>query len=204
VGLALVAPLLLVLAGLVTALDRQPPLVGLPRVGRGGRRFTMWKVRTMRGTGGSGSITVLGDDRITPLGARLRRFRLDELPQLWNVVRGDMALIGPRPETPDLVDLDDAGWRAVLSVPPGIAGATQVVIHGREAQVRSVDEYVSSVLPHKVEIDRWYVRHASLAVDVDVLRSVVRSIRVPDGETAVHRRLRRSLPSAMAAVTSGP
>ncbi len=200
VGLVLAGPALAVLALLITLVDRQAPLVGLPRVGRGGRPFTLWKLRTMRaGIDDPVAFTVRDDQRVTPLGARLRRYRLDELPQLWNVARGDMALLGPRPESPRYVD-DDDGWRAVLAVPPGIAGATQVVIHGWESRVDTVDVYRDEVLPHKLDIDRWYVTHASPAIDVDVLRSVLRSVVTPDAPTRVHRRLADALPATMHAI----
>jgi lipopolysaccharide/colanic/teichoic acid biosynthesis glycosyltransferase len=204
VGLVPAAPVLAVLALLVAVVDRQRPLVGLPRVGRDGRPFTLWKLRTMRGpVDDTRSFTVRDDTRITALGARLRRSRLDELPQLWNVARGEMALLGPRPEAPDHVDFDTEGWRAVLATPPGIAGATQVVIHGWESRVDSIDAYRDVVLPHKVEIDRWYVEHASPAVDLDVLRSVLRSVLTPDAATAVHRRLAAALPATMDAISTG-
>jgi lipopolysaccharide/colanic/teichoic acid biosynthesis glycosyltransferase len=203
VGLLLAAPLLLVLAVLVVACDRHAPLVGLPRVGRDGRTFTLWKVRTMRAGGDGGPVTVQDDERITALGARLRRSRLDELPQLWNVARGEMALLGPRPETPEYVDLRSAAWQLALSTPPGIAGATQVVVHGWESRLRDVGTYRDEVLPRKLEIDGWYVAHASPAVDLDVLRSLLRSVRTPDATTVVHRRLAAALPATMAAVAAG-
>jgi lipopolysaccharide/colanic/teichoic acid biosynthesis glycosyltransferase len=193
-----------VLAVLVALVDRQPPVVGLARVGRDGRSFTLWKLRTMRaGPDDPVAFTVRDDRRVTRLGAGLRRYRLDELPQLWNVARGDMALLGPRPETPEYVDLDDEVWRAVLAVPPGIAGATQVVIHGWESRVDSVEAYRDEVLPLKLDIDRWYVEHASAAVDLDVVRSVLRSVLTPDASTAVHRRLAAARPATMDAIAAG-
>src|SRR5205807_1072853 len=110
-GLILVAPLA-ALAAVVRRTDPGPGLVGLPRVGRNGATFRIWKLRSMRtgattAAAGGLPITQPGDPRVTPFGAKLRERRLDELPQLLNVVRGDMALIGPRPETPEYVDLDD-------------------------------------------------------------------------------------------------
>jgi lipopolysaccharide/colanic/teichoic acid biosynthesis glycosyltransferase len=204
VGLVLVAPVLAALAVIIALVDRQRPLVGLPRVGRDGRPFTLWKLRTMRTAGDdSRAITVRDDRRVTALGARLRRYRLDELPQLWNVTVGDMALLGPRPETPAYVDHAREGWQVVLATPPGIAGATQIVIHGWESRIDSVAAYRDEILPRKLEIDRWYVEHASPAVDLDVLRSVVRSVLTPDATTAVHRRLAGALPATMAAITAG-
>ncbi len=202
-GLLVLAPVLAGLALLVLAVDRQAPAVGLARIGRAGRPFTLWKVRTMRtgaGPGADADFTIQDDPRVTRLGHRLRRYRLDELPQLWNVVRGEMALLGPRPEAPGYVDLDDAGWSTALTTPPGIAGPTQVVIHAWEARVDTAATYRSEVLPHKLAIDGWYVANASPAVDLDILRSLFRSVTAPDRPTAVHRRLRTTLPATMAAI----
>lgn len=202
-GLA-VAPLVVALAVLVLLVDRQGPFVGLDRVGREGRSFTLWKLRTMRPAAGTAAAFTLRDDRrITALGRRLRRYRLDELPQLWNVVRGDMALLGPRPESPEYVDEAEAGWPLVLAVPPGIAGATQVVVHAWEARVTSLATYRDEVLPRKLEVDAWYVTHASPAVDLDIVRSVLRSVARPEQPTPVHRRLADELPRTLAAIDEG-
>ena len=202
-GLVVLAPVLAAIAGLVLLADRHHPFVGLARIGQGGRPFTLWKLRTMRSGAGPGAgFTVQGDPRITALGHRLRRYRLDELPQLWNVGRGEMALLGPRPEAPDYVDPGDPAWSAALATPPGIAGPTQVVIHGWEARVDAVATYRDEVLPHKLTIDGWYVAHASPAADFDVLRSLLRSVTDPDRETAVHRRLQAALPDTMAAIAA--
>jgi lipopolysaccharide/colanic/teichoic acid biosynthesis glycosyltransferase len=197
----LAAPLLAALAVLVLVVDRHVPLVGLPRVGRHGHPFTLWKFRTMRpGTGEPAGFTVRDDERVTTLGARLRRLRLDELPQLWNVVIGDMALLGPRPESPEYVEADSAAWAAVLATPPGIAGPTQVVVHAWEAHVTSVRTYRDDVLPRKLEVDAWYVASASPAIDFDVARSVLRTVVRPDRPTPVHDRLARELPETLAAI----
>ena len=204
VGGVVVTPLVAALALIVLVVDRQAPFVGLPRVGRHGRRFTLWKLRTMRpGAGTTATFTVQDDARVTALGRRLRRSRLDELPQLWNVVRGEMALIGPRPEAPEFVDDGDGTWQAVLAAPPGIAGATQVVVHAWEARITSQTTYRDEVLPHKLAVDAWYVEHASPAVDLDVTRSILRSVAQPDRPTAVHRRLATALPATMAAIDEG-
>jgi len=196
-------PVLVVVAAVVVVADRHPPLIGLPRLGQGGRPFTMWKVRTMRTDHAAGAFTVRADTRVTPLGRRLRAVRLDELPQLWNVVRGEMALLGPRPEAPEHVDAEDPAWRASLALRPGIAGPTQVVIHAWEAHVDDPATYVDDVLPHKLAVDAWYGAHASPGLDLAVVSSLVTSLRHPDRETAVHRRLARSLPATAAAIRAG-
>lgn len=168
-----VTPLIAVLALAVRRESPGPGLLGLVRVGQGGRQFRIWKVRTMRagapgGAAGGAELTAAGDRRVTPLGARLRRLRVDELPQLWNVVRGDMALLGPRPEAPGYVDAADEAWKAVLAARPGIAGPTQLLVADWEAEVVGTgdgDLYAERILPVKLAVDRWYVEHASPAID---------------------------------------
>ncbi len=180
-----VAPVVAILALLVRRGDGGPALVRVPRVGRSGNLLGMWKLRSMRasapgGLAGGADLTARDDDRVTPIGARLRRWRLDELPQLVNVVRGEMALIGPRPEAPGYVDLADDRWRTILSTPPGIAGATQILVNRWEAEVlRSTTgdaAYRHEILPVKVALDEWYVRCATPALDLLILRSLARTL----------------------------
>lgn len=175
------APVLAICAVLVKR-DGGPAFVRVPRVGRHGRTFGMWKVRTMTAATpdgvASGPSLALGerDARITPIGAKLRRWRLDELGNLLNVVSGDMALLGPRPEAPEYVDLDDPRWQQVLAAPPAIAGPTQVLVEAWEQELLStggVDAYRADVLPVKLAVDAWYVRAARPSDDLAVLRSVL-------------------------------
>lgn len=174
--LAAIAPLLFALA-LVVRRDGGPAFIRVTRVGRGFEPFEMWKLRTMRSDGPDGrasgaALTSTSDDRITPIGRRLRRHHLDELPQLLNVVCGEMLLLGPRPETPEYVKADDPRWRAVLSVPPGIAGPTQVLVADWEAEIvarEGATAYVDRVLPVKLAIDAWYLRTMSPALDLEVV-----------------------------------
>lgn len=201
----ILAPIVAGLAWWVRRADGPPSFVGLERVGRDGRPFRMWKLRSMRveqprGVAGGAVITAGDDDRVTEVGARLRRYRLDELPQLWNVLRGDMGLVGPRPETPSMVDLDDPRWRAVLAARPGIAGPTQLVVERWEADVLAAgdqdERYRSDVLPVKLALDRWYVASASLAVDLQVVWSMVQRFVLGRDETAVEVTARAAVPEA--------
>lgn len=179
-----VAPLVGVLAWLVRRESPGPGVLGMPRVGQGGRTFLIRKIRTMRaagpgGTAGGAPLTAANDRRVTALGGRLRALRLDEVPQLWNVVRGDMALIGPRPEAVEYVDLADADWQAVLAARPGIAGPTQLLVADWEAATVGTGEgdvYAERILPVKLAIDRWYVEHATPAIDALVLVGLVRRV----------------------------
>ena len=181
-GLVL-APVILVLAALVRREDGGPGFIAVTRVGRDGRPFRMWKLRSMRAArpdGTADGLTLSGahDDRITQIGRRLRAYHFDELPQLLNVVRGEMGILGPRPETPEFVDLDDPMWREVLTIPPGIAGPTQVIVNDWERSL--IDEvpdgsaYRTKVVPVKLAIDQWYLERSSPITDALVAITLVR------------------------------
>ena len=159
-GLALTSPLLAAAALAIKLEDRGPVLYRQTRVGRGGSDFQLLKLRTMvveAERQGAGFAVDAGDPRITKVGTFLRRASLDELPQLWNVVRGDMSLIGPRPTLRYQVERYDERQRLRLAVKPGITGWAQ--IHGRAA------------LPwaERIELDVWYVEHRSPLVDLKIL-----------------------------------
>jgi lipopolysaccharide/colanic/teichoic acid biosynthesis glycosyltransferase len=159
-GLALASPFLAVSALAVKLEDRGPVLYKQRRVGKDGEEFELLKLRTMvvgAETQGAGWAVNRGDPRITRVGRVLRRLSLDELPQLWNVVRGEMSLIGPRPTLAYQVERYTDRQRRRLEVKPGITGWAQ--IHGRAA------------LPweERIELDVWYVEHRSPRVDLKIL-----------------------------------
>jgi len=200
----LTAPLVTVLAVLVRRHDGHAPLITVPRVGRGGQVFGMWKLRSMRVDSADGRAAGVGltssdDDRITPVGRRMRSLHLDELPQLYNVARGEMCLLGPRPEAPEFVDLDDPRWIDVLAVPPGIAGPTQLIVGEWErTQIdkdRTGDAYRQVVVPVKLAIDRWYVRYADAGLDALVVTSLVRHV-LAAGSPALARVVGSAVPEA--------
>jgi lipopolysaccharide/colanic/teichoic acid biosynthesis glycosyltransferase len=112
-GLVIVAPLIALSAIAVAVTSRGPVIFRQKRMGRKGRPFTMYKLRTMRMTNSGPQVTAGDDARVTSVGKFLRKTKLDELPELWNVLKGDMSLIGPRPEVPRYVDPDDPMWRLV-------------------------------------------------------------------------------------------
>ncbi|MFN2507005.1 MAG: sugar transferase [Acidimicrobiales bacterium] len=199
------SPLLAVVSLAVRRSDGGPALVRVPRIGKDNRPFGMWKVRTMVAAGrgglaGGAVITSGDDDRITPIGRRLRQFRLDELPQLLNVAAGDMAMIGPRPETPSLVDPADPSWRRVLAAKPGIAGPTQLIVHDWEADVlagaTAESAYRDVILPVKLAIDEWYVERASPWIDCLVVASLAQRFVTGRAPTLMTRRVRREVPGA--------
>ena len=123
VGLIILSPVLLVVAILIRVkMPDGPVLFKQERVGKGGKPFTIYKFRSMSVAHGGASISVAGESRITPLGAKLRRYKLDELPQLWNVFIGDMSFVGPRPDVQEWIDKLNDEEREVLSLRPGITG----------------------------------------------------------------------------------
>ncbi len=171
-GLAVASPILLVVAGLVAATSPGPVLFRQQRVGQGGRPFTLLKLRTMRVAPEGSQLTASGDARITPVGRWLRRFKLDEIPQLWNVVRGDMSLVGPRPEVPRYVD-ESPLWRQVLSVRPGLTDPVTLRLRDEEALLAGVEDaesfYRERLLPWKLRGYLDYLERRSWVTDLGVL-----------------------------------
>ena len=151
------------------------------RVGRNARTFPLLKVRTMRPHRDvTTSVTTADDPRITRLGAMLRRFRIDELPQLLNVLAGHMSFVGPRPDVPGFADLLEGGDRVILSVRPGITGPATLKYHDEAAVLASVDDpeaYNRDVIfPDKVAINRDYVETYSFRKDLRYLAQTLRSV----------------------------
>lgn len=199
------APVMGVLAFLVRRHDGGPGLIRVPRVGRGGRTFGMWKLRSMRveqddGMAAGVRLTGEHDDRITPIGVKLRAYYLDEMPQLLNVVRGEMSLLGPRPEAPEYVD-EGPAWTDVLAVPPGIAGPTQLVVNQWERAVITADPtgtaYEVDVVPVKLAIDRWYVKGSSPKLDTLVAITLLRRFMPGTGSYTLKKLVRREVPESV-------
>ena len=172
-ALLLVTSPVLALAALAIRLEsRGPVFYRQLRVGRGGERFELWKLRTMvpgAETMGAGIYVVEGDARITRVGRLLRRFSLDELPNLVNVLRGEMAIVGPRPTVQEQVDRYTDRQLRRLEVKPGITGWAQ--INGR----------TSLPWPERIELDVWYVEHRSLRLDLRILARTARMLATGHG-----------------------
>ena len=165
--LAVASPLLALAALLIKLESRGPVFYRQRRVGRNGEPFQLWKLRTMvpgAETMGAGIYVVEGDPRITRAGRLLRRFSLDELPNLVNVLRGEMAVVGPRPTVQEQVDRYTDRQRRRLEVRPGITGWAQ--INGR----------TSLPWPERIELDVWYVEHRSLWLDMRILARTARML----------------------------
>lgn len=205
--LAVLWPAIAVLGAAIRLSDRGPAFVGVPRMGRNGQVFTMWKLRSMRAENPDGrangvSLTSVDDNRITPIGVRLRAYYLDELPQLWNVVRGEMGLLGARPEAPEFVDLADPRWQAVLQAPPGIAGPTQLMVNEWERHLISAcgegSVYVDQVVPVKLAIDGWYLRSASPRLDALVSITLMRRFMPGTRSHTLKKLITNQVPEAAA------
>ena len=143
------------------------------RMGWNGTTFGLIKFRTMRQNMKGPSLTVGGDQRITAVGGYLRKFKLDELPQLWNVLRGEMAFVGPRPEVPEFVDLRAPIWQSVLSVRPGITNPASIAFRDEELLLeRSCDPilyYKDTLLPAKLAMNLEYIKKSSFWGDLRVI-----------------------------------
>lgn len=180
VALVLAAPLLIGIAVIMRlAGDRGPFLYRASRVGEGGARITILKVRTMAHGATGAAITGSEDPRVTPLGRFLRRYRLDELPQLINVLRGEMSLVGPRPEDPEFVNWADPVHRRVFTAKPGITGLAQLDFHDEAKGLVGPDvaeRYRREVLPAKLKLDVEYLDHQSTLMDLKILLRTVRTI----------------------------
>ena len=156
-----------------------PFLYRAQRIGEGGRPIAVLKIRTMLpGTGGA-ALTSRDDKRVTRTGRALRRYKLDELPQLWNVIRGDMALVGPRPEDPAFVDLRDPLHRRVFTARPGITGLAQLAFRHEADLLDGPDadrRYRETILPAKLKLDSDYLDRRSVRLDLKILGLTAASI----------------------------
>jgi lipopolysaccharide/colanic/teichoic acid biosynthesis glycosyltransferase len=170
-ALVLASPVIAVAAVAVQLESPGSAFYSGPRVGRGGKVFAMHKLRTMR-AGPGPSVTAGDDARITRVGRMLRRTKIDELPQLLNVVKGEMSLVGPRPEHPDYVSRYTPEQRRLLSVRPGITGPAVLAYADEETMLRGGDSekrYLEDVMPRKLELELRYLEGASFASDLAIL-----------------------------------
>jgi len=187
IGLLLLWPVLAVLALLVKFRSSGPILFRQDRVGRGGKVFRIAKFRSMdvdaeqRGL----QITSAGDRRITPIGGILRRTKLDELPQLWNVLRGEMSLVGPRPEVPSYVQTYTTEQREVLSVRPGLTDPASILYREEEkllaGQADPESYYREIVLPAKLKLNLEYLSRVSFVRDVFLILQTMTCVLTPKG-----------------------
>ena len=208
VGLCCLWPVLMVVALLIRVkMPGGPVIFRQKRVGRHGRLFTMYKFRSMTVGHSGSSVSVAGESRITPLGAKLRRYKLDELPELWNVLKGDMSFVGPRPDVPGYADQLQGDSRRVLLLRPGITGPASLkyrdeeellahvqdvidekgeMINEKCGVIRSVQKYNDRVIyPDKVRINLYYLDHYSFVKDIQMILCTVLGKKMKYGEEEI-------------------
>lgn len=174
IGLLFLWPVLAVVAVLIRIkMPGGPVLFTQKRVGRNGRLFTMYKFRSMTVCHSGSSVSVAGESRITPLGAKLRKYKLDELPELWNVMIGDMSFVGPRPDVPGYADKLQGNDRDILKLRPGITGPASLKYRNEEEILATVDnpqKYNDEVIfPDKVRINLYYLHNYSFLTDIKMI-----------------------------------
>lgn len=173
-GLIALSPALLAIALLIRIkMPGGPVIFKQTRIGRHGKPFTMYKFRSMTMHHSGSSVSVKGESRITPLGSVLRKYKLDELPELWNVLKGDMSLVGPRPDVPGYVDKLQGDDREILRLRPGITGPASLKYRDEEellARQTDPQRYNDEVIfPDKTRINRAYLAHWSFGLDLKII-----------------------------------
>ena len=173
-GLIALSPALLAIALLIRIkMPGGPVIFKQTRIGRHGKPFTMYKFRSMTMHHSGSSVSVKGESRITPLGSVLRKYKLDELPELWNVLKGDMSLVGPRPDVPGYADKLQGDDREILRLRPGITGPASLKYRNEEELLAQQDDpqrYNDEVIfPDKTRINRAYLAHWSFGLDLKII-----------------------------------
>jgi len=184
IGLLLLSPMMLAVAGVMLLVQGRPVLFRQTRVGRYGKPFVLYKFRSMsHAPVGSGpQVTAAGDARVTPLGHWLRALKIDELPQLWNVLIGDMSLVGPRPEVDAYVQLYDENQRRVLCLVPGLTDPNVLEFLDESRLLADADDpyqfYIDSIMPEKLRVNLEYGARANFGSDLMiVLQTLMRMFR---------------------------
>ncbi len=205
-GLLFLSPILAIVALLIKIrMPEGPVIFRQDRVGKGGKIFKIYKFRTMEVDHCGSSVSVKGDSHITSLGRKLRRFKLDELPQLWNILKGDMSFVGPRPDVPGYADALTGEDREMLLLRPGVTGPASLkyrdeeellakvnkdLSEGKEIldpsgrPVKTVLEYNDRVIfPDKVRLNRYYLHHQSIWLDLKLIVATILRLHLHyDGE----------------------
>ena len=193
-GLIVLSPVFGLVACCIKLTSRGPVLFGQVRIGKDGRPFRILKFRSMMQSSiGDLKITVAGDSRVTRVGKFLRRYKVDELPQLWNVIRGQMSLVGPRPEVPVYIEEYTREQRMVLSVRPGITDSASLAYrHEEEILANQGDPeqfYRTQILPDKLARNKAYLEKITLRNDIRIILKTISSSFLFTGKTVVRRAL---------------
>jgi lipopolysaccharide/colanic/teichoic acid biosynthesis glycosyltransferase len=183
VGLLVLAPILICIAIIIKLTSSGSIFYKQVRVGKGGKDFKLFKFRSMRPNADKAGLLTIGgkDNRITPIGYFLRKYKLDELPQLINVLKGEMSLVGPRPEVRKYVELYNSRQKEVLSVLPGITDYASIVFRNENELLAQAGDpeafYISQVMPKKIELNFAYIRHRNIKQYFNVIaKTIVTSI----------------------------
>ncbi|MEQ1762313.1 MAG: sugar transferase [Pyrinomonadaceae bacterium] len=182
-GLTLLSPLFLIFAAIIKITSPGRIFFRQERVGRGGKVFILYKFRSMIDSKNGLLVTAEGDFRITLFGRLMRKTKLDELPELYNVLRGDMALVGPRPEVVDFVDLANPLWRDVLTIRPGITDPVTIQFRNEEGLLAGVEDkrkfYLEVIQPYKLEGYKRYLRTKGLKNDLKIVAKTLKVVVFP-------------------------
>lgn len=173
-GLLVISPLFLLVVILIKVkMPDGPVFFKQMRVGQFGKLFVMYKFRTMINSHNGSSVSVKGEIRITPLGAFLRKYKLDELPELWNVIKGDMSFVGPRPDVPGYADKLEGTDKEILKLKPGITGPASLKYINEEEILSNVDDPIKYndeiIFPDKVRINLRYLNKLSFWLDCKII-----------------------------------
>jgi lipopolysaccharide/colanic/teichoic acid biosynthesis glycosyltransferase len=198
-ALLLLLPLLIVAGLAVKLTSRGTFLFRQRRMGRYGREFTLYKLRTMQTSVGGPLVTASSDGRVTPVGRFLRKTKIDEMPQFWNVVIGDMDLIGPRPEVPALVDFSDPRWKTILGVRPGLSDPVTLNLRNEEALLGTVENhsafYRDVLQPFKMNGYIRCLEQRSWQNDLKLILQTAKFVLQPSAAPAQnHEELQLALP----------
>jgi lipopolysaccharide/colanic/teichoic acid biosynthesis glycosyltransferase len=184
-GLIAFSPVLVPALLCVVVEDGFPAFYKQQRIGRGGKPFLLWKLRSMRNGNAGPQITAGGDPRITRVGRFIRKYKVDELPQFWNLVTGELSLVGPRPEVPRYVDLGNPTWQRVLSVRPGITDLATLVYRNEEELLAAAADpelaYRQTILPAKLRLNVEYLENRTWWTDVKLIVMTARYSFFPGG-----------------------
>jgi len=188
-GLLIAAPIIAVCGVAVVLTSRGPMLFRQRRVGRNGTPFTLWKLRTMRPNHSGPQVTSHGDDQIIAVGRFLRKTKLDEVPELWNILRGDMSFVGPRPEVPRYVDLNNVKWQQILAVRPGLTDPVTIQLRNEEevlARIAGDREqfYLQQLQPVKLDGYLHYLSQRTWVTDLGVIWATVVAVLFPRKHSA--------------------
>lgn len=182
-GLIFCFPLFVALTLLIKATSKGTVFFRQKRIGCSGKEFVLYKFRSMRIDSDGLKLTAQNDSRLTPIGKWLRRYKLDELPQLWNVLCGEMSFVGARPEVPEYVDLKNPLWEEILTMRPGITDPIALRLRNEEQLLAAVEDkedfYIKILLPFKLRGAAEYARHRTWKTDLAILLDTFKVILLP-------------------------